>query len=141
LKIEELMKQPAQDNPLAHQLKVSDRLFWKVWLLSPRVRLLGGIAGLLLVYLLIRLIWRLWPETAVSFSWGELITFAVALALGVFIFEKLSGVLNYRKTLDQILIGVGLMFGSLLAKLHLYVFDKIFLRQGSIERLLGRKRK
>jgi hypothetical protein len=135
------MKQPAQDNPLAHQLKVSDRLFWKVWLLSPRVRLLGGIAGLLLVYLLIRLIWRLWPETAVSFSWGELITFAVALALGVLIFEKLSRVLNYRKTLDQILIGAGLMFGSLLAKLHLYVFDKIFLRQGSIERLLGRKRK
>jgi predicted acylesterase/phospholipase RssA len=136
LKIEALMKQPPEGNPLVRQLKVSDRLFGKIWLLSRPARLLGvaAIAGMLA--LLGVVIANVWSQQVPSFSWGELIIVVAAVLLGAFIFERLSGVFNYRKTLDQILIGLGLTLGSLLAKLHLYFFDKLFLRQGGIQQLL-----
>lgn len=140
LKIEELMKQPPQNNPLISQLKVSDRLFWKIWLLSRPVRIIGGIAALGIVLVLARLMWTLWTKQLLLLSWGELIILLAALLLGTIVFEKLSGAFNYRKTLDQILIGLGLTVGSLLAKVHLYVFDKLFLWQGRIDRISrGRK--
>jgi hypothetical protein len=47
---------------------------------------------------------------------------------------------NYRKTAMEILVGIGMAtVGFLLARLHLHVFDRLFLRQGSLERLLARR--
>jgi hypothetical protein len=140
LKLEDLMKQPPQGNPLIRQLKVSDRLFGKIWLLSPPVRMIGGMAVLGILALLGAFIWKVWLNPLPSFSWGELIIFFIAIGFGVFTFNRLSSAFNYRKTLDQVLIGVGLMLGSLLAKVHLHIFDKIFLRQGKIDRLLSRNK-
>jgi predicted acylesterase/phospholipase RssA len=140
LKLEDLMKQPPQGNPLIRQLKVSDRLFGKIWLLSPPVRMIGGMAVLGILALLGAFIWKVWLNPLPSFSWGELIIFFIAIGFGVFTFDRLSSAFNYRKTLDQVLIGVGLMLGSLLAKVHLHIFDKIFVRQGNIDRLLSRNK-
>ena len=58
--------------------------------------------------------------------------------LSVFVFERLSRFLNYQKTLNQILTGLGLTLGSVLGKPHLYIFDKLFLKQGSIQQILKR---
>jgi predicted acylesterase/phospholipase RssA len=138
LRIEELMKQPPEGNPLVHQLKASDRLFGKVWLLLPRMRLIGWIAAVGALAMLGGLIWKAWSKQLLSLSWGEVIMFLIGLAIGVGVVEKVSRAFNYRKTLDQILIGVGLTLGSLLAKVHLYVFDKIFLWQGRIDRVVSR---
>jgi hypothetical protein len=136
LKIEELMKHAPEGNPLMRQLKVSDRLFWKIWLLSPPVRFIGGAALIGAVILLGWLIWTFWPKRLFTLSSGRLMIFLGAVLVAAFAFDKLSRVINYRKTLDQILIGVGLMFGSLLAKVHLLIFDKLFLRQGRIDRIV-----
>jgi predicted acylesterase/phospholipase RssA len=136
LKIEQLMKEPPEANPLVHQLKASDRLFWKIWLLWRPARFLGVLAMVGALAALGFVIGSVWSEPAPSFSWGELIMVVAAVLLGAVVFDRLAGFFNYRKTLDQILIGLGLTVGALVAKLHLYVFDKIFLRQGSMERLL-----
>jgi predicted acylesterase/phospholipase RssA len=141
LRLEELMKQAPEGNPLVHQLKASDRLFGKVWLLFPQLRLIGCIAALGALVLLAGLIWNWWSKPLLTLSWGELIMFLTSLTVAVFAFERLSHAFNYRKTLDQILIGLGLTFGSLLAKVHLSVFDKIFLWQGRIDRVLNIKGK
>ena len=140
LQLEELMKQPLEGNPLVGQLKVSDRLFWKVWLLMPWLKFVGVVVGTGLVLVLCSLLLKFWSNKLPSLSWGELIVSLIGIALSVLVFGRLSRFLNYRKTLDQVLIGLGLTLGSFLAKVHLYVFDKLFLRQGSIERLLNQKR-
>lgn len=137
LKIEELMQQAPEGNPLMRQLKVSDRLFWKIWGLSRPARIAGGIAGATIAVLFARLIWKSWSRPIPGLTWGQLIIFTIALVLGAFLFQKLSAALNYRKTLDQILIGIGLTVGSLFAKVHLYIFDKLFLRQGRIDKITG----
>jgi hypothetical protein len=42
---------------------------------------------------------------------------------------------QYRKTLQEVLIGFGMVVvGSLLAKLHLKFFDKRFLEQGRLDK-------
>jgi hypothetical protein len=135
------MKEPPEGNPLVRQLKVSDRLFGKLWLLSRTARYLGIAAVVAIVAALGLCLESIWSRQAPSFSWGELILIVGALLLGAVLFDRLSGFLNYRKTLDQILIGLTLTVGALVAKLHLYVFDKIFLRQGSIEHLLKDSRR
>jgi len=51
-------------------------------------------------------------------------------------------VIQYRKTFQSILIGIGMgTVGWLLARLHLHVFDRIFLRQGSLTHLLAESEK
>jgi predicted acylesterase/phospholipase RssA len=137
LKIEELMQQAPEGNPLVRQLKVSDRLFWKIWELSRSVRIVGGIAGATIAVLFAGLLWKSWSRSIPGLTWGQLIIFTIALLLGAFVFQKFSAALNYRKTLDQIIIGIGLMVGSLLAKVHLYIFDRLFLRQGRIDKIAG----
>jgi hypothetical protein len=45
------------------------------------------------------------------------------------------GLLRWRDTLSRIAVGIGMsLFGCLLARLHLIVFDRLFLRLGSFER-------
>jgi predicted acylesterase/phospholipase RssA len=141
LQLEPLMKEAPEGNPLVRQLKVSDRLFGKLWLLSRTARYLGIATVVAIVAALGLWLENIWSRQAPLFSWGELIIIVGALWLGAVLFDRLSGFFNYRKTLDQILIGLALTVGALVAKLHLYVFDKIFLRQGSMERLLKDCRK
>lgn len=46
---------------------------------------------------------------------------------------------RYRKTLSAVILGVAMMTaGFLLARLHLHVFDRLFLWQGRVPRVLGR---
>jgi hypothetical protein len=137
LQIEELMKQPVEGNPLAARLKVSDRLFGKVWLLLPWLKFAGLVVGAGLIAGICVLLLQFRSTEVPLLSWSELIVWLIGIVAGMFVFERLSKVFNYRKTLDQILIGLGLaVAGSFLAKLHLYVFDKLFLRQGSSGRVL-----
>jgi predicted acylesterase/phospholipase RssA len=140
LRIEDLLKRAPEGNPLARQLKASDKLFGKVWVLVRWLRVIGWIAIGAAIVALGFLVWKAWTKQLLSVSWGELIMIIGALAIGVSAFEKISRAVNYRKTLDQILIGIGLTLGSLLAKVHLHVFDKIFLWQGRIDRVLTPKR-
>jgi len=141
LQVEELMKQPIEGNPLAARLKVSDRLFGKVWLLLPWLKYVGLAAGVGLIAVICLLLLKFWSNKLPSLSWGGLIVWLIGTAAAVFVFDRLSKVFNYRKTLDQILIGLGLTIaGSFLAKLHLYLFDRLFLKQGSINRILGRSK-
>jgi hypothetical protein len=57
------------------------------------------------------------------------------LALGVTLFKPVMQMIQYRKTAQDILIGLGMVvLGSLLAKLHLRFFDKRFLEQGRLDK-------
>src|SRR5690606_11235679 len=65
------------------------------------------------------------------------LAFALLGLLGLGFVGKL---VRYRKTATEILIGIGMAsVGFLIARLHLHVFDKLFLWQGRLKRFVARR--
>jgi len=125
---------------LRRQLKVADKLALKVWLVTRRLQIGFGIAAVLLLSFLGRALYDNWHM--VGEFWARPlfvlepsdVVWSLAVALIAFVgLGTLAKVLNYRKTLQQMLVGLGMAtVGFLLARLHLHVFDKIFLWQGRL---------
>ena len=141
LAIEPLMKEPPKETPLTRQLKVATSLFFKVWLLMRRLQILAGVLAVFLLWLLVVATYARWE--------GELLTYtltvkeaAVAAALALLSMLGLGFVaklVQYRKTATEIVIGIGMAtVGFVFARLHLHVFDKLFLWQGQLRRFLAR---
>ncbi len=135
LEIEEEMRRPGLDTPLMRQLKVADRLFLKVWSLSKRLQFIGRLIVISLLALLGLLAYQWW-SVPFTFTWGQIISALFMLALATSMWKPILDWVQYRKTAQDILIGLGMVFlGSWLAKLHLKVFDQWFLAQGRLDEL------
>jgi hypothetical protein len=139
LAIEPLMKAPSQQTPLTRQLKVADMLFFKVWLLMRRLQILGGVLAVLLLCLLGYAVYTWWEGELFTLTVKEVVIAAALAVLSLLGLGIVGKVLNYRKTATEILIGIGMAtLGFIFARLHLHVFDKLFLWQGKLQRLLAR---
>jgi hypothetical protein len=80
--------------------------------------------------------WR--SEFSLSVSVSSVVWALVSLGLSLAGLSAISKLINYRKTVQDVVIGIGMLtFGFLVARLHLHVFDRIFLAQGRLARLLG----
>lgn len=129
------LQDPAPDSPLVRQLRIGGQLFGKVWRL---VRILQVAAGVVIVFLAGGAVYAIFANRALpmTFTVGQLAWAALTGILGLMGAGVLSRVLNYRKTVSDMFIGVGMaVVGWWLARLHLHVFDRIFLWQGRVERL------
>jgi predicted acylesterase/phospholipase RssA len=144
LQVEKLLADADPDSWLRRQLKVADRLALKVWLITRRLQIAFGVVAVVLLsfvglqlYQNRHMISKVWTEPLFVFkpSPGDL-AWSVGIALiSISGFGLLAKLLDYRKTLQQMLIGIGMWtFGFLLARLHLHVFDRLFLWQGRIAR-------
>ncbi|MFP3646553.1 patatin-like phospholipase family protein [Paraburkholderia sp. SIMBA_054] len=136
LGIEGFLKDRRRDAPLVTQLKVANTLFFKVWMLMRQLQIIAGVFAIFTLVILLYFTYVNWdPSNGTRFV-KQLATgvgFAALCLLGLGVLGK---VLNYRKTPTEILIGFGMAtFGFLLARLHLHVFDKLFLWQGTMKRL------
>jgi predicted acylesterase/phospholipase RssA len=137
LQIEPLLRRPGDDNPLLRQLGVADKLLFKVWMLLRPLQIAAGVVGLLLLYLLGYAILTWWTKQVFRVTLGGVILAAVTTGLSVAGLGVVSKLLNYRKTIQEILIGLGMVvIGACVARLHLHVFDRLFLAQGRLGRLL-----
>ena len=137
LAVETLLQDRRLDSPFVRQLEVAGTLFFKVWMLVRQLQIAAGVLAVALLGVLVWSAWT-WREHAiytltVKSLFGAAVSAGLALAgLGV-----VAKVLSYRKTATDILIGLGTAtIGFLLARLHLHVFDKLFLRYGRLDRLL-----
>ncbi len=156
LQLEAIMRRPAnaqdaQRTELGKQLNVAGMLYFKVWHLNPNLQSIAKAAGAVLVLALAYFFVQNWNQP-VAPGLGELLA-------------ELLGKLNWATAL-VILIGPTLLmsvgpikrlltpktsspgwlhktiFGVLaatLAKIHLAWFEKLFLEQGKLERLLKMK--
>jgi predicted acylesterase/phospholipase RssA len=139
LQIKALMQQPGEDTALVRQLKVANVRVFKVWYLTRYLQILAGLLALALLFLLGYAGYRWWSGKIVELTVGGAIVGLLTIALSLAGLGFLSKLINYKKTATEILIGIGMAtFGFLVARLHLHVFDKLFLRQGSLKTLLGR---
>ncbi len=124
---------------LARQLKAASRLFGKVWVLVKPLRLtakaIGAVGTLALVCCLVR-------------HWGDPFTFRVSGEIGWLTIALLMIVggaampvlrfLDPRKAAESLLFKLGLAtIGWLGTSLHLWIFDPLLRRRGSLKRLLS----
>jgi predicted acylesterase/phospholipase RssA len=139
LKVEPLLKQPGEDNPLLCRLRAADKLFLKAWLLCAPLKVIGSVFALAMLFALGWIAWRSWGTAFVSLTVGQSVVLLAGATLSLAGLSWVLKVARYRKTVEQILVGLGLAcVGALLARLHLHVIDRIFLRNGSLARLLGK---
>lgn len=146
LRLEPILKLPESSTDprrkdLGSQLDVASSLLFKVWKRSPNLRFVkwgGAAAGLLLLGSLVMTYWD-WTLVDTTISVGGLILF-LSLAAGGLIFPWLRWVSSPEKLARGYLLKIAIaFFGSFAAKLHIHVFDKIFLRLGKLDRLLDQK--
>ncbi|WP_163999266.1 patatin-like phospholipase family protein [Pyxidicoccus caerfyrddinensis] len=139
LKIEPPMKlldAPEAAHPrLMSLLGVGSNTAFKVWRLYPALRVMGFVLLSLLAAGLLWLGWRYWntpfPTLTVQRIFLLLLPVLVGAVLGKF-FVRLIWLQN---TLQRIAIGVGMAaVGWLLARVHLHVFDRLYLRHGRLKR-------
>jgi len=140
LQIEPVMKQPGAITPLHRQLRVADKLFFKVWLLMRQLQLAAGVAAVVLLFSIGFVTHDSWGKPLFEFrpTFGGLVLNLGCAALLMLVLAVVSKAVNYRKTMQEIVIGLGMStVGFLFARLHLHVFDRLFLWQGKLKRLVG----
>jgi predicted acylesterase/phospholipase RssA len=142
MQLQAQMAAPGSKTWLQKQLRVADKLAFKVWLIARQLQVA---AGVLVVLLLSFAGVQLYESRDQLMAWWthELFVFRptlseVALSVGIALlsilaFGIVAKLVNYRKTAQQILIGLGMgTLGFLLARLHLHVFDRLFIWQGRV---------
>ena len=141
LQLEPLMRERGENTPLLRQLNVANHLAFRVWLLMRKLQLIVG--GLMLVLLIwlgysLKVRWQQ-PLFKLSLSWtARDLVFSIGSAVVVLaVLSGLSRFTKYRKTVQEILIGLGMStLGFVVARIHLYIFDRLFLWQGRCRYLL-----
>ena len=84
---------------------------------------------------MILLLGACWKWSSVEVMTLGMIGPTVAVTIAGAIFGKtVMRVVRYRDNLSEIAIGVGmLLVGWILARIHLHIFDRIYLRKGRIK--------
>ncbi len=76
----------------------------------------------------------IWPSLPLV-TLGMIGTTVLFFIIGLFVGKTILQIVNFRETLTQIAIGIGMsILGWAVARLHLHVFDKWFLRFGKMEK-------
>jgi hypothetical protein len=125
-------------------LSVSGALAFKVWKLRKSLQ---ALAFTLAASALVLVSWVAWSfrdtvilkAVTVGALWMSFVTLALTALGTVLVGKKLLGVAHVGETMYRATTGLVLgVFGSLPAWIHLHVFDKMFLRDGSIENYVKR---
>jgi hypothetical protein len=125
---------------LLKRLRVSHMKGFKVWKLLKWLQLTSWVAGAAAIVGLGWLCRGLWDEPEFRFTAGlALLVSLVMVAMSV-LFRVVGPPVRrfWPKTPSEVGIGVVMMGpGFLLARLHLHLFDRLFLRYGEIRRVVG----
>jgi predicted acylesterase/phospholipase RssA len=137
LQIEPALRPGPGYDELTRQLLTARLVFGKVWLLARPLMVIAGALGLALLFG----VWRLWLA-------NQGLVLVTVRGLGIFILVLLATVLvptlvrlvRYRETLRN--LGLQAVLAALLAiglKIHLLLFDPLFLRLGRASRFIARR--
>ena len=132
LKVESAMTDPTRSDSLAKLLDVSRQRALKIWLLSTPLKIAGIV---LLIAALAGLLWACWKWSTVALvTLGTIGTTVAVLLAGAIVGKTVMRAVQYRETVIQIAIGVGMaLLGWILARIHLHVFDRLYLRAGRVK--------
>lgn len=133
LKVDNLQKAANEDSMFMRILKVGSNTPFKIWYLYKPLRLLGLIILAAAIGVLCYFGWIYRDSTLLTVEGVGAIVLTTAVAV---IFGKLvMKIIWFRQTLMKIVFGIGMsVFGFLVARLHLHVFNPIYLWLGSMQR-------
>jgi predicted acylesterase/phospholipase RssA len=146
LSIEPSMKGSGKDyKNLKDRLSVSNSMAFKIWKLSRAMRVLSGVLGVALIAAAVWLGYKYSGYQVVPpISIGKIGLWVSTLAFvfaGTYILGKsIMRAVRWRETLARISFGIVMsLLGWILARAHLYIFDRWFLKDGSIKTLLSQR--
>jgi len=119
-------------------LDVSPVTFLKIWKLSPPLRTVSAVAGIVaaLVLLYGLVAWRGEPFLSPKGIAAAVAMALLTVALGSVGLKWVARLINYRKTVWQMLVGAGLsLVGWIGTNIHLKLFDRWFLEKGRMRDL------
>jgi predicted acylesterase/phospholipase RssA len=135
--LEERMKAGTPDPHFLRRLRIAKSIAFKVWRLSRQLQVATvGVSLGLIALLIVR--WQDWSAIPLyKPSWELTIGTFILTVIGAAVVALLIGLLRRRlrfpKTFQQVAIGFGMAtFGFLVARLHLHLFDPLFLRDGRL---------
>ena len=132
LVVEESMQDPAKSGSLLKLLKVGSQRAFKIWKLNTPLKITAWVIGIAALILLLGACWK-WSSVALITLGAIGTTIAVTIAGAIF-GKTVMRVVRYRDTLSEIAIGVGMsLVGWILARIHLHIFDRLYLRKGRIK--------
>lgn len=143
--LENIIRKPGDSSDvrrqeLEKQLKASSALFLKIWQLNKTLKTLALVGGIALILYSAYMLFINFNEpifTSIGkITWGTaaIAVFTLAISIGIPFYQYLRPKVAMRNALQN--IGVALA-GWIVAIIHLCVFDKMFLRQGRLKRLLA----
>lgn len=137
LKVEEAMQNATQSGRFMRILKVASQRAFKIWQLWLPLKILAWISLMLGAAGLVWLFANTWHIPLISVK-----TIGIAGLTGVasmIVGKWIVRVIRFRDTLLMIGIGVGLaIVGPILVRLHLSVFDRLYLWWGKVDKIVKR---
>ena len=139
LEVEDGMRYPG--DPYRHVQKllgVSGSKAFKIWMLLTPLKILAAVLGLLFAALVVYAFinWRHVPlvQTITLGAIGIAVLMYLLTQVATMILGKnVMMVIKLRSTLIRVAVGIGMaLLGFLAARLHLHVFDTLFLKHGSL---------
>lgn len=137
LETEKPLQQLNSNPALVKLLKVASSLAFKIWLLWRPLQISAVVMALALVALLVWFYQYWWGRQLVKLTLGGLVVMGGMFVLGKLLGSTIMRFVNYRKTLEEFAIGLIMsVLGFAIARLHVHVFDRWYLRWGKLNRVL-----
>jgi predicted acylesterase/phospholipase RssA len=137
LDTEKPLQELNSDPRLTKLLKVASNLAFKVWMLWRPLQITAAVLALTLIALLVFFYERWWGIALVKLTLGGLVVMGGMFLLGKILGSTVMKFVNYRKTLEEFAVGFIMSFlGFAIARLHVHVFDRWYLRLGKLNRVL-----
>jgi hypothetical protein len=141
--VKALVKDKADTKRFMKLLKAGGSPAFKIWRLSPPLKALGVVLGIaaLGVFFWASLRWPAFPLITLgwvaSFAGLTVVGFVLAKVLGATGAKSLMSTVQYRETFSQVVKGAAMaLAGFLVARLHLHVFDRWFLKWGRMDKFV-----
>ncbi len=138
LVVDNLQKDTEHNPEFMDILKIGSNTAFKVWFLHKPLKKLGLIIAIAVTAALCYFSWKYSDSALLTV---KDVTMVVLTAVITAIVGKLvMKVVWFRQTVTKIALGIGMsLFGCLIARLHLHVFNPLYLRLGGLKSLLKKE--
>ena len=131
LQLEDAVSQPAKSQGLMKLLDASRKRAFKIWYLSWPLKICGVVLGMAALAFFFWACLK-WPSLPLLTLGAIGIAIAVLIASAV-VGKTVVRIVRFRETLSQIGIGIAMsLLGWIFARIHLHVFDRLFLHKGRL---------
>ena len=128
----------AEEDKFEKLLEAASSLALKVWKLSLPLKIVSWLVGIGAAALLVYALIMKWDDAIISVTFGGVALLGLGTVLGKVVGKTLSRIVMWRKTANEIALGLVMsVAGFLVARIHLLIFDKIYLKWGSVKNTIN----